>query len=56
MNLELQELGGDQDKIKAFTDEAGVGSCFPKIIKQGYSDLNLKYYFTGNRTRSSTCL
>jgi len=45
---ELFDLGDDEAAIKAFLDECGEGvkSVLPKMITQGYRDLNLMYYFT----------
>lgn len=44
---ELFDLGDDEDLKKAFFEEnEGSKSSLPKMITQGYSELNLIYYFT----------
>ena len=32
--------------MEAYLAEAGTGSALPKMIVQGYKELNLMYYFT----------
>jgi len=45
---ELFDIGDDAEAVKKFLDDCGDGvkSALPKMITQGYRDLNLMYYFT----------
>lgn len=42
----LWELREDADAKAAFLEESKCGSALPKMITQGYKDLDLIYYFT----------
>lgn len=46
----LWALRDDVDARKAFLDEAKVVSTLPKMVVQGYKDLELIYYFTAGET------
>ncbi|EPZ35678.1 Beta-grasp domain-containing protein [Rozella allomycis CSF55] len=43
---ELWDLHEDQEAAQKFLAEAGVASALPKMIKTGYKELNLIYFFT----------
>lgn len=47
---ELWSLRDDAAARDAFLAESGVQSVLPKIIKTGYKELNLQYFFTAGET------
>ncbi|KAJ1824653.1 hypothetical protein GGH91_005514 [Coemansia sp. RSA 2671] len=53
----LAAFGSDAAAAAKFLEEKGAGSAFPKIITQGYDQLNLMHFFTAGEVevRAWTC-
>ena len=49
---ELWDKREDVDATKAFLDSVDAQKRLPKMVVQGYKELNLIYYFTAGRKRS----